>query len=235
MESALDVLSRAASLIQSEKKNDNPDRKESTGSNSSIDSGFEESSRAIESSTNISTNRHQQEASSNANSYNSTSKTWDGNIINLTRNSAPNISYSSYHLMDNHLKPTLKCETSYQQKQQNAALAFQRTSVITTSTTNFKKSLTDSTMNSERVINNCYTTFSNRYNPYERREQKKNLTQEFERPSVEDHFRKSLGEKYDILTCSVISERPSSVDEHFAKALGNKWYTTLEQSKCLPS
>lgn len=39
----------------------------------------------------------------------------------------------------------------------------------------------------------------------------------FELPTVEEHFRKSLGNDYE-------EEPLNSVDEHFAKALGNTWY-----------
>ena len=63
------------------------------------------------------------------------------------------------------------------------------------------------------------STYSARYTPYKRRV---TIPQGFELPTVDDHFRKSLGEKYD--TSKRIDERPSSVDEHFVKALGTNWY-----------
>ena len=61
------------------------------------------------------------------------------------------------------------------------------------------------------------------------------ISRDFELPTVDDHFRKSLGDKYDF-TASVSSfhERPSSVDDHFAKALGKNWYS-LSYSKCASS
>lgn len=57
------------------------------------------------------------------------------------------------------------------------------------------------------------------------------ITRDFELPTVDDHFRKSLGDKYDFKT---IHERPSSVDDHFAKALGKQWYT-INYGKCATS
>ena len=43
----------------------------------------------------------------------------------------------------------------------------------------------------------------------------------FELPTVEEHFRKSLGNDYEE---APPVESLNSVDEHFAKALGNTWY-----------
>ncbi|XP_047126110.1 uncharacterized protein LOC105850054 isoform X1 [Hydra vulgaris] len=68
---------------------------------------------------------------------------------------------------------------------------------------------------------------SPRYLPY----QHHISTKDFERPSVDDHFRKSLGDQYLTSKNSYVIEndKPCSVDEHFAKALGKKW--KLENEK----
>lgn len=60
------------------------------------------------------------------------------------------------------------------------------------------------------------------------------ITRDFDLPTVDDHFRKSLGDKYDLSKHSNFNERPSSVDDHFAKALGTKWYS-LEYGRCASS
>ena len=59
-----------------------------------------------------------------------------------------------------------------------------------------------------------------------RREGKKTVrpSSEYDLPNVDEHFRKSLGDKYDIIKCQQANEPPSSVDDHFAKALGQKWF-----------
>ena len=51
----------------------------------------------------------------------------------------------------------------------------------------------------------------------------------FELPTVEEHFRKSLGSDYEEDVASL-----NSVDEHFAKALGNTWYN-LKYKKAIES
>eukprot|EP00111_Clytia_hemisphaerica_P015984 TCONS_00047279-protein len=51
------------------------------------------------------------------------------------------------------------------------------------------------------------------------------ITRDFELPTVDDHFRKSLGDKYDF--SDNLHERPSSVDDHFAKALGKNYKYVL--------
>ena len=80
------------------------------------------------------------------------------------------------------------------------------------------------------TITNCKSAIE-RYTPYStRKDQKVVMSQEFYSPTVDDHFRKSLGDKYDLLTANICSERPSSVDEHFMKALGTRWLI-LEQRK----
>lgn len=89
-----------------------------------------------------------------------------------------------------------------------------------------------SQINSKNVptITNCKSAIE-RYTPYStRKDQKVVMSQEFYSPTVDDHFRKSLGDKYDLLTANICSERPSSVDEHFMKALGTRWLI-LEQRK----
>ncbi|XP_065058892.1 uncharacterized protein LOC135686565 isoform X2 [Rhopilema esculentum] len=53
----------------------------------------------------------------------------------------------------------------------------------------------------------------------------------FELPTVEEHFRKSLGSDYEEVTPG---EPLNSVDEHFAKALGNTWYS-LKYKKAIES
>ena len=53
----------------------------------------------------------------------------------------------------------------------------------------------------------------------------------FELPTVEEHFRKSLGNDYEE---AVPVESLNSVDEHFAKALGNTWYN-LKYKKAIES
>ena len=61
------------------------------------------------------------------------------------------------------------------------------------------------------------------------------ISRDFELPTVDDHFRKSLGDKYDFTAnVDLFHERPSSVDDHFAKALGKNWYS-LSYSKCASS
>ena len=61
------------------------------------------------------------------------------------------------------------------------------------------------------------------------------ISRDFKLPTVDDHFRKSLGDKYDFTaTVDSFHERPSSVDDHFAKALGKNWYS-LSYSKCASS
>ncbi len=52
----------------------------------------------------------------------------------------------------------------------------------------------------------------------------------FELPTVEEHFRKSLGSDYEDLSIPV--ESLNSVDEHFAKALVNTWYN-IKYKKCV--
>ena len=47
---------------------------------------------------------------------------------------------------------------------------------------------------------------------------------EYDQPNVDEHFRKSLGEKYDMIKCRQENQPPSSVDDHFAKALGQKCF-----------
>ena len=71
---------------------------------------------------------------------------------------------------------------------------------------------------------------SPRYFPY----QHHMSTKDFERPSVDDHFRKSLGDQYFTSENSSVIEndKPCSVDEHFAKALGKKWLK-LENEKLM--
>ena len=53
----------------------------------------------------------------------------------------------------------------------------------------------------------------------------------FELPTVEEHFRKSLGSDYEE---APPVESLNSVDEHFAKALGNTWYN-LKYKKSMDS
>ena len=54
----------------------------------------------------------------------------------------------------------------------------------------------------------------------------------FELPTVEEHFRKSLGNDYEDVP--VPADSLNSVDEHFAKALGNTWYN-IKYKKCVKS
>lgn len=64
-----------------------------------------------------------------------------------------------------------------------------------------------------------------KYEPSPAYKEKSSESNEYSLPNVDEHFRKSLGEKYNLIDSEHVNERPSSVDDHFAKALGQKWYT----------
>lgn len=87
-----------------------------------------------------------------------------------------------------------------------------------------------------RKCPSTYCTKNTRYSPqlFKKSMISSVITRDFDLPTVDDHFRKSLGDKYDLSKHSNFNEKPSSVDDHFAKALGTKWYS-LEYGRCASS
>ena len=78
---------------------------------------------------------------------------------------------------------------------------------------------------------NCTLIKSAKYSSPPAYKEKNSESNDYSLPNVDEHFRKSLGDKYDIIKCANLNERPSSVDDHFAKALGQKWFS-MEYGKC---
>ena len=127
-------------------------------------------------------------------------------------------------------------QTSYVPKLPTYASFFPRPSVISTSSP-------ASTINTEHYSEgkncscckvSCCTTFSSKYDNILMKKAITVPTDFIELPTVDDHFRKSLGDKYDYSKAQNLIERPSSVDEHFEKALGKTWYN-MEYGRCKSS
>ena len=67
----------------------------------------------------------------------------------------------------------------------------------------------------------CMNSLSSSSSVKTKREVMSTVPAGFDSPTVEDHFRKSLGKDYDH-ACQPV-ESLNSVDEHFARALGKSW------------
>ncbi|XP_057312857.1 transcription cofactor vestigial-like protein 4 [Hydractinia symbiolongicarpus] len=249
MESPLDVLSRAASIVQGE---DKPNKEKNL---SETDSGFEEDEGVASDQQSIkpsgetqrtytkpaSPKRHLLEKVEavkkiklDMNEKLSFEEVENERKISMQTYNFPRIQPNKNILSASRQEATppplisINEKAKYKQVSEYASY-FPRPSVISTSSpTSTLTRHSDSKGCSCCTVGFC-TTFSSKYNSY-KGQRNVFIPKDFELPTVEDHFRKSLGEKYTIRSHN-LNERPSSVDEHFAKALGKSWYK-IEYGSC---